>query len=149
MAAGSRHRPVIDPVIEPVTGPGNEPADRAELRRLIELSALRRLADRGLSDQEYLLAKKLADATARRARSGDVLGFLRADLMFHRCLLELIDDPALSDIARALLVPSQPIDTDQLLTEAHEHAELIALVADGRVSAADDLLRLHLSRRGA
>jgi DNA-binding GntR family transcriptional regulator len=131
--------------------------DRAELRRLIELSALRRLADRGLSDQEYLVAKKLADATVRSARGGDVLGFHRADLMFHRSLLELIEDPALSEIAAALLVPAEAeaetetettTETD-LLREAHEHAELIAMVADGRIGAADSLLRLHLSRRGA
>jgi DNA-binding GntR family transcriptional regulator len=129
--------------------------DRAELRRLIELSALRRLADRGLSDQEYLVAKKLADATVRSARGGDVLGFHRADLMFHRSLLELIEDPALAEIAAALLVPAEAeaeaettTETD-LLREAHEHAELIAMVADGRIGAADSLLRLHLSRRGA
>jgi DNA-binding GntR family transcriptional regulator len=126
--------------------------DRAELRRLIELSALRRLADRGLSDQEYLVAKKLAEATVRSARGGDVLGFHRADLMFHRSLLELIEDPALSEIAVALLAPARTAETEtetDLLREAHEHAELIAMVADGRVGAADSLLRLHLSRLGA
>src|SRR6516162_6488271 len=79
--------------------------DLTELRLLVELSALRKLADRGLSDQEVTLVRKLADATIRSARRGDVLAYLQADMTFHLCLLELTGDPALSEIAALLLTP--------------------------------------------
>jgi DNA-binding GntR family transcriptional regulator len=126
--------------------------DLAELRLLVQLPALRRLADRGLSDQELALVRKLADATVRAARSGDVLGYLRADMVFHLRLLELTDDPAVPGIARLLLAPdrvsAQSADAGPLLErEAREHHELIGMFADGMVSAADNLLRLHLSRQ--
>jgi DNA-binding GntR family transcriptional regulator len=130
------------------------PEDLAELRLLVELSALRRLAGRGLSDQELAVVRKLADATARAARGGDVLGYRRGDMVFHLCLLELSGDPALSDIARLLLMPDRTStpsaeDSGSLLLEreAREHRDLIGMLADGMVSAADDLLRLHLSRQ--
>jgi DNA-binding GntR family transcriptional regulator len=127
----------------------------AELRLLIELPALRRLADRGLSDQELALLKKLADATTRAACRGDVLGYVRADMVFHLCLLELTGDPALSDVARFLIAPDQlcaPSTQESALLmarEAREHRELVAMFADGMTNAADDLLRRHLSRLSA
>jgi DNA-binding GntR family transcriptional regulator len=129
--------------------------DLAELRLLIELPALRRLADRGLSDQELVLVTKLADATMRPARGGDVPGYLRADMVFHLCLLELSGDPAVAEIARPLLAPRpgrapRGAELGRLMaTKAREHRELVGLLADGMVSAADDLLRLHLSRLAA
>jgi DNA-binding GntR family transcriptional regulator len=132
--------------------PATQPADLAELRLLVELPALRRLADRGLSDSELGLARKLADGSMRAARSGDVSGYLRADMAFHLYLLDLVGDPALSDLARLLLAPDRVCasgarESELLLTRAAaEHAELLGMCAAGRVSAADHLLRLHLSR---
>jgi DNA-binding GntR family transcriptional regulator len=123
-----------------------------ELRQLIELAALRRLADRGLSAQELALVTKLAEDTARSARSGDVPGNLRADVFFHLCLLELTGDPVLTGIARLLfhsdrLCAPRAAEPDyRMVHEAREHHELARLIADGMVSAADDLLRRHLAR---
>jgi DNA-binding GntR family transcriptional regulator len=132
-----------------------QPGELTELRLLIELPALRRLADRGLSDRELALVTKLADDTARSARSGDVLGNLRADIVFHLFLLELTGDPEIARIARLLLSPDRlcaPRAGEPgylMVREAREHHELAGLLADGMVSAADDLLRLHLSRLSA
>jgi DNA-binding GntR family transcriptional regulator len=132
--------------------PATQAADLAELRLLVELPALRSLADRGLSDSELGLARKLADGSTRAARSGDVSGYLRADMAFHLYLLDLVGDPALSDLARLLLAPDRVCasgarESELLLTRAAaEHAELLGMCAAGRVSAADHLLRLHLSR---
>jgi DNA-binding GntR family transcriptional regulator len=135
--------------------PATQPADLAELRLLIELPAVRRLADRGLSAEDLALVGNLADATVRAARNGDVRRYLRADATFHLCLLELTGEPAVCDVARLLLAPdleSTPhVEEPDLLMvrEAREHAELVGMLADGMVSAADHLLRLHLSRRSA
>jgi DNA-binding GntR family transcriptional regulator len=129
------------------------PADLAELRVLVELSAVRKLASRGLSDQEHALVRKLADATLRAARNGDVPGYVRADVVFHLGLLELTADPALSEVAPVLLaagrVGASTADLPGYLLrrEAREHRELVGMIADGMVSAVDHLLRLHLSRQ--
>jgi DNA-binding GntR family transcriptional regulator len=131
---------------------GAQPRELAELRLLIELPAMRRLADRGLSDQELALAGNLADGTVRAARSGDIFAYLRADVAFHRCLLELTGDPALAAIAQLpLLAPDRWFaagagEPDYFMArEAREHRELAGLLADGMVSAVDRLLRRHLS----
>jgi DNA-binding GntR family transcriptional regulator len=118
----------------------------------MELPAIRKLADRGLSDEELALIRKLADATMGPARRGDVAGFRRADVHFHLCLLELTADPAVRDIAR-LVLAADPVHAARaggsghlMAHEAREHRELAGLLAEGLVSAADELLRLHLSR---
>lgn len=128
------------------------PRDMTELRLLLELSALRKLADRGLSDSELAVVRKLADATMRSARSGDVLGYLHADMVFHLYLVELTGDPARSEVARLLLAPeSGPAPRvaesgHPMVAEAREHHELVNMLADDRVSTANDLLRHHVSR---
>jgi DNA-binding GntR family transcriptional regulator len=129
-----------------------QPRDLTGLRLLVELPALRKLADRGLSDQELAVVRKLADATMRSARRGDVLGYLRADMTFHLYLLELTGDPALSGVARLLLAPgAMPVSrieqSGHLMTAgALEHCELVNMLADEMINAADDLLRHHVSR---
>jgi DNA-binding GntR family transcriptional regulator len=126
--------------------------DLTELRLLVELPALHRLADRGLSDREFTVIRKLADTTMRPARSGDVPGYLQADMVFHLYLLELTGDQARAEVARLLLAPGlahapRAEQSGYLMAAgAREHRELVTLLADDRVSAADDLLRHHISR---
>jgi DNA-binding GntR family transcriptional regulator len=130
---------------------GSRPDDLTELRLLIELSAVRKLADRGLSDYERALATKRADATVREARRADSSGYLRADTAFHLCLVDLTGDPALCDVARPLLAagqvsaPGAETTHRRMAREAREHCQLVAMIADGLVGAVDHLLRLHLS----
>jgi DNA-binding GntR family transcriptional regulator len=125
-------------------------AELTELRLLIELPALRRLADRGLSDHELTLVRTLAEDTVRLARHRDVVGYLRADTAFHRCILELSGDPAVAEIAPFLLAPDQSRAPGlPMVHEAREHRELAVLLADGMVSAVDHLARVHLSRLSA
>jgi DNA-binding GntR family transcriptional regulator len=129
-----------------------QPRELTELRLLLELPALRKLADRGLSDQELAVIRKLADATMRSARSGDVLGYPQADMVFHLYLLELTGDPGLSEVARVLLArgpmraPRAEESGHLMAAGAREHYELVNMLTDDMVSAADDLLRHHVSR---
>jgi DNA-binding GntR family transcriptional regulator len=133
----------------------SQPRDLTELRLLVELPALRKLADQGLSDQELAVLRKLADATMRSARDGDVPGYLQADMVFHLYLLELTADPALSEVARLVLAPGAvPASCAEeyshlMVTGAREHRELVNMLTDDMVSAADDLLRHHVSRSWA
>jgi DNA-binding GntR family transcriptional regulator len=102
-------------------------AELTELRLLTELSALRRLADRGLSEEELARVKRLADTSTA----------------FHVGLLELADDPV-AEIGRLLLAADRPCGPAGAARAAREHRELAAMVADGMVSEADHLLRRHL-----
>ena len=128
------------------------PRDLTELRLLVELPALRQLADRGLTDQELAVVRKLADATMRAAGDRDVPGYLHADMAFHLYLLELTDDRARSEVAQLLLAPdpghARRVEEfgHLMAAEAREHRELVNMLADDMVSAADDLLRRHVSR---
>jgi len=74
-------------------------------------------------------------------------------MVFHLCLLDLTSDPALSEVGRLLLTPDRTCPKEVsgclMAREAREHSELVGLLADGMVSAADHLLRLHLSRLSA
>jgi DNA-binding GntR family transcriptional regulator len=126
--------------------------DLIELRLLVELLALRKLADRGLSDHELEVIRKLADATVRSALSGDVLSYLHADTIFHLHLLELPGDPAVSGVGRVLLAagamhaPRAEESGHFMSVGAREHCELVTMLTDDLVSAADDLLRQHIWR---
>jgi DNA-binding GntR family transcriptional regulator len=130
-----------------------QPGDLTELRLLVELPALRKLADRGLSDSELAVVRKLADATVRLARSGDVAAYRQADMAFHLYLLELAGDPTRSEVARLLHVRS-PISAPRVEESSHlmsagarEHCELVNMLTEDLVTAADDLLRHHVSER--
>jgi DNA-binding GntR family transcriptional regulator len=129
-----------------------QPRDLIELRSLVELRALRRLADRGIRDQELAVMRELANATMRAAFGGDILGYLQADMNFHLYLLELTGDRALLGVARLLLAPSPGLVpcAEQCCpvpaAGARDHSELVTMLTDDRMSAADDLLRQHVSR---
>jgi DNA-binding GntR family transcriptional regulator len=131
----------------------SQPRGPTELRLLVELPALRRLADRGLSDQELAVVRELADATVRSARDGDVPGYLHADMIFHLYLVELTGEAARSEIARLLLARGPghappAAESDRLMAAAREHRELVNMLTYDMVSAADDLLRHHVTWPG-
>jgi hypothetical protein len=129
-----------------------QPPDLTELRLLVELSALRKLAERGLRDEELAVIRKLADATMRSALSADVADYLKADTDFHAGLLELAGDPALPEIGRTLLaagdghLPWTEEAGHFMRTGASEHGELVNMLARDMGGVADDLLRHHISR---
>ena len=127
-----------------------EPADLTELRLLVELPALCRLAERGLRDEELAVITRLADATMRPALRGDVVGYLQADADFHLGLLKLTGDSVLPEIGRHLLAegggPGTGESGEFMRTGASEHGELVTMIAGDLGSVADDLLRQHISR---
>lgn len=132
-----------------------QPRGRTELRLLIEMRALRELADRGLCDEELAVMRQLACATMRLARCGDVSGYRQANMIFHLRLLELAGDPAAAEVARLLLAPRvghRPGGGElgaPMAACARQHGEIVNLLADDMVSAAGDLLRHHVSQHGA
>jgi DNA-binding GntR family transcriptional regulator len=104
-----------------------------------------------VSDSELAALERFAAATTAPARDGDILGYINAHLTFHLCLLELAGNRQLVEVVRVIRSRSRlhglrDSDFAQFMGQnAHEHLELVDLLADGRASAVDDLLRRHLS----
>jgi len=128
--------------------------DLIELRLLVELSALRRLTVRGLTDRELAALGKLARAAMRSAFAGDALGCRQAEIGFHLRLLELTGDRTLLAVGRPLLAAAgtapgtRPAGGDEpaglAAAGARDHCELVALLSDDLTAMADDLLRKHI-----
>jgi DNA-binding GntR family transcriptional regulator len=142
------------PLYADAGGPVPVPADLTELRLLIEVGALRRLADRGLSDQERAACRTRAHATVLAARDHDPPCYSQAAEQFHQYLLDMSGDHAAARLGwtlNAIAPPCGPVseqDAQRLLAPALEHWQLLDLLADDRVSVACELLRRHL-RYGA
>jgi hypothetical protein len=105
--------------------------DPAGLRLLIELSSLRTLADRGLSDQELAVSRQLARATMRSARAADVSGYLESDVAFHEYLLGLAGGRDRCGVARRLLARDAEEDgpagsdlRESMIAGASEHGKI-------------------------
>jgi hypothetical protein len=126
--------------------------DPAGLRLLIELSSLRTLADRGLSDQELAVSRQLARATMRSARAADVSGYLESDVAFHEYLLGLAGGRDRCGVARRLLARDAEEDgpagsdlRESMIAGASEHGKILDLLANDKAAAAADLLRDHVA----
>jgi DNA-binding GntR family transcriptional regulator len=139
------------PMGSPCHSSATRPHGRAELRTLIELAALRELADRGLTDAELSVSRRLARATVRSARRGDLAGYLESDAAFHLHLLGLAGDPVRTEVGRLLLGtraapwPAGGDPAQRMDTAAGEHGEIVALLADDMIGAASELLRHHVA----
>ena len=122
-----------------------------ELRLLMEIPAVRKVTEQGVSDSELDALERLAAATMAPARDGDIPGYINADLTFHLYLLELAGYQQLVEVVRVLRSRSRlhglrDSDFARFMRQnAREHLDLVDLLAEGRASAVDDLLRRHLS----
>lgn len=148
-----------DGLIEPlpddrflVAEPGwEELREIRDLRISVEVHAIRTVAEVGVSDAELRLLRRLADATAERAREGDVLGYITADLELHLELLSLVEQTQLIELVRVLRTRGRIHGVKHapaafMAVNAEEHRELVRLVGDGEANAAADLLRHHIGR---
>ena len=139
---------------EEPSGRGQRPRlnrEMIELRLLMEIPAVRKVTEQGVSDSELAALERLAAATMAPARDGDILRYIDADLAFHLYLLELAGNQQLVEVVRVLRSRSRLHglrDSDSarfMRQDAREHRDLVDLLAEGRASAVDDLLRRHLS----
>ena len=149
---------VKEGLIEPVRNKGfrvTEPSrkdldDFSELRALIEVPTVRRIADAGVDaadiDELRPLAAEIEDAAARM----DLIAHVIADMDFHLRLLALAGNPHLVEIARSLRAQSRiyglrPLaEKGRLVPSAHEHTQLLDLIAAGDGERAERLMRHHI-----
>jgi DNA-binding GntR family transcriptional regulator len=167
VSAEAFHEVMMDLAAEGLLEPGNggefrvsaptvaELRDMIELRILIEIPAVRKVTYQGVSDAQLSQLRRAAQATQVPARRGDILGYINADMSFHLHLLDLAGNTQLTELVRILRSRSRLHGLREedgipfMTANADEHLELVSMIADGRSSDVDDLLRLHLSRIAA
>jgi DNA-binding GntR family transcriptional regulator len=121
-----------------------------ELRALIEVPTVRRIAEAGVPPSVLAELRPLATEIEEAAARGDLIAHVAADMEFHLKLLSLAGNQHLVETVRSLRARSRIYglrtlaDRDALVPSAHEHAELLDLLAAGDVSGVEALMRRHI-----
>jgi DNA-binding GntR family transcriptional regulator len=129
------------------------PADLAEIyemRLLLEVPAVARLATAGLPGDRVVRLTGLVNTIEQAARSGDLIGNLAADRDFHLTLLAAAGNGRLVDAVARLrdqtrLHNLRAINADgRLVASADEHRPLLAAITRQDRRTAERLMRRHL-----
>lgn len=126
-----------------------------ELRLLIEVPTVERIAERGVRPAELATLFPVADETVRAAEAADVLAHVTADLRFHLGVMELWGNVDITETVRVLRTRSRLFglwseDNRSLMVESsREHLELLELIRDRQPQAARELMSSHISRVAA
>jgi len=121
-----------------------------ELRALIEVPTVRRIASVGVPEAVLAELRVLAMEIEAAAARGDLIAHVTADMEFHLKLLALGGNRHLVETVRSLRARSRIYglrslaDRDALVPSAHEHALLLDLLAAGAVDAVEELMRAHI-----
>ena len=121
-----------------------------QVRLLLEVPSVQRIATHGLDPTEYATLAALARELSRSAAAGDLIAHNKADLEFHTRLLATLGNSTLVDTVRRLRMRSrlygqgQLADSGGLTSTAREHSELLDCIQahDGRAAA--KLMRQHI-----
>jgi DNA-binding GntR family transcriptional regulator len=134
-----------------VREPSDEELDElAELRMLLEVPTVRRLAEIGVPPERIAELRVLAERIESAAAENDLITHLKADLDFHCRLLGLTGNKHLVEMVRSLKARSRigglrKLAADgQLVPTAHEHAEILDLIAARDADGAERLMRNHI-----
>jgi DNA-binding GntR family transcriptional regulator len=123
----------------------------SELRALIEVPTVRRIAEAGVAPEVLAALRPLAAEIESAAARGDLIAHVAADMEFHLRLLALAGNGHLVETVRSLRARSRIYglrslaDRDALVPSAHEHAELLDLLAARDAAGAERLMRRHIA----
>jgi DNA-binding GntR family transcriptional regulator len=149
---------VKEGLVETVRNKGfrvTEPSDKdlddlSELRALIEVPTVRRIAEAGVDaaviEELRPLAAEIEDAAARL----DLIAHVAADTEFHLRLLASAGNAHLVETVRSLRARSRIYglrslaEQGRLVPSAHEHTQLLDLIAAGDADGAGRLMRHHI-----
>ncbi|MEU6610126.1 GntR family transcriptional regulator [Streptomyces shenzhenensis] len=128
-----------------------------ELRQLIEVPTVRRIALKGIDDPVGIAElRELAEELVRSAREKDFIAHHVADLQFHLKLLAHGGNDNLVLTVHNLRIRSRLYgmprlaDRGRLLATAQEHVDLLDLIIARRADEAEELMRRHIGHvRGA
>lgn len=123
----------------------------SELRALIEVPTVRRIAEAGVPESVLAELRPLATEIEEAAARGDLIAHVAADMEFHLTLLSLAGNQHLVETVRSLRARSRIYglralaDRDALVPSAHEHAQLLDLLAARDAPGVEALMRRHIS----
>jgi DNA-binding GntR family transcriptional regulator len=129
--------------------------DILEVRLLLEVPTVRRLAERGVRDAELVTLLELAQSTVTYAHDGDVVNHVAADLAFHLALLALWGNDEVTESVRALRSRSRlaGLWTDEnhaaMIESSHEHVSLVDHLRRRDADGATELMTSHITRAAA
>lgn len=150
---------VDDDLLEPVPNKGYRtvpitPADMAEIyemRALLEVAAVGKLADSGLPAALHNQLEHLVDQIEATAHDHDVAGNLNADRDFHLLILRAAGNQRLAKTVERLRDQTrlfnlrQLADTGDLVGSAAEHRTLLAALASRDRATAERVMQEHLN----
>lgn len=120
-----------------------------EFRRIVEVSAVRLIAERKSLGHVRQL-RELAKATEKFAAAGDWIGYLDSDRDFHLGLISHLGNERLSQTVGALRDQSRLYGLDRvagsdgLMESTEEHDALLEAVLAGRAREAATIMDRHL-----
>jgi DNA-binding GntR family transcriptional regulator len=124
--------------------------DLSELRALIEVPTVRRLAETGVDPAVIAELRPLALGIERAAAEHDLIAHVATDMQFHLRLLEQAGNPHLVETVRALRARSRIYglrslaERDELIPSSAEHAELLDLIEARDADGAETLMNRHI-----
>ena len=124
-----------------------------EVRILLEAPPMRRIAGT-LRDDDIAGLRDLADEIVDAGRAGRVVELLAADTAFHLRVLQATGNRRLIEVVSELRQQTRLVglahlvETDQLMSTALEHAELVDLLQAGDGEGAEALMRRHIGHVG-
>jgi DNA-binding GntR family transcriptional regulator len=134
-----------------VREPSDEELDElAELRMLLEVPTVRRIAEMGVAAEKLAELRELARAIEKAAADNDVIAHVTVDLEYHCKLLALAGNEHLVEIVRSLKARSritglpELAGDGQLVPSAHEHTQILDMIASGDADGAERLMRSHI-----
>jgi DNA-binding GntR family transcriptional regulator len=121
-----------------------------ELRALIEIPTVRRIAETGAASSVIARLRTLAAGIEDAAVRHDFIAHVTIDMEFHLTLLGLARNGHLVETVRSLRARSRIYglkalaERDQLIPSSHEHAELLDLIEARDADGAEELMRRHI-----
>lgn len=122
----------------------------AELRMLVEVPTVRRIAEVGVDGKELDALRQLAQGIETAAREGDLIAHVTIDLEFHCQLLALSGNSQLVEFVRSLKTRSRIpglkdlLERGMLVPSSQEHAEILDLIAARDADGAERVARHHI-----
>lgn len=120
-----------------------------EFRKIVEVGAVRLIAERKLLEQAGELTE-LARATEKYAAAGDWVGFLDSDRDFHLGIMDHLKNERLLQVVGSLRDQSRlygldfVAGTESLTQSTHEHAALLNAIIAGQADEAAAIMDKHL-----
>jgi DNA-binding GntR family transcriptional regulator len=124
--------------------------DVTELRALVEIPTMRRLAEQGIAAADLARLRPLAAEIEDAARRRDFVAHVATDLEFHLALLNLAGNPRITELVRSLRMHSRlyglrdETHRDALFASWHEHAELLDRIEARDAAGAEAVMRSHV-----